>query len=146
MSIGSNIDPANYVPQCLQLLKKEFPSVSFSSIYETSPVGKMTGGKFWNLAARIESSLCMQDLREKLRAIEKHLGRVRIAGNKFAPRTIDIDILPQENYQQMAFIMIPLAEIVPFEKDPQTKKSFAELAREHVEEGKNFKKISVGLK
>lgn len=141
LSIGSNIRPEENIPKCLSSLRSLFPSVVYSSVYETNPVGNISGGKFWNLAARMESSLAREKLREKLRALEEKLGRVRMEGNKFAPRTIDIDILPQQSYQQMAFIMIPLAEIAPQEKDDETGKKFLELAQKFKEEAKTFRKI-----
>lgn len=52
---------------------------------------------------------------------------------------IDIDILPQQDYQHQAFIMIPLAEITPEEIDPETGKSFSDLAAPLQKEAANFK-------
>lgn len=99
--------------------------------------------KFWNYAAQIEFTGNRQDLTLRIREIEKLLGRQRDPRNKFAPRCIDIDILPQPDYQRQAFIVLPLAEIAPGEKDPETGKTFEELAGNFTAEKKSYKKIAV---
>jgi 2-amino-4-hydroxy-6-hydroxymethyldihydropteridine diphosphokinase len=140
LSIGSNIEPEKYVPEAFKLLKRDFPSIKLSSIYETEPVGPAGDQKFWNAAAVIQTEEATPELVIKMRKIEESLGRVRSA-NKYAPRTLDIDILPQEDYQNQAFIMIPLAEIAPQEKDPETGKSFLELALKLTKDSEKFRKI-----
>lgn len=128
LSIGSNIQPEKNVPAAIELLKKAFPVTKISSIYETDPVGPTGKDKFWNLVLAIRSGDPAEILIKKLRGIEEELGRAR-SENKYAPRTIDIDVLPQAGYQQQAFIMVPLAEIAPEEKDAESGKSFGELAK-----------------
>ena len=128
LSIGSNIDPAKNIPDCLKILKEKFNVLKISPVYETDPVGPAGNRKFWNLAVEIENVLERKILTEKLRRAERVLGRVRDVKNKFVPRTIDIDILPQPDYQNQGFIMIPLADIAPKAEDPETGKSFQELA------------------
>lgn len=144
LSLGSNIDPEENIPACLDLLKKEFSIQKVSSVYETEPVGPAGNQKFWNLALSLESDLARKVLTANLRRIEETLGRKRNPVDKFAPRTIDIDLLPQPDYQHQAFIMIPLAEIAPSEKDPETGKFFKELAKvlRHKEVGK-LRKVSL---
>ena len=126
LSIGSNIQPEKNVPACIVLLRKSFDVKKVSSVYETDPVGPAGDKKFWNLAAEIESVLPREKLIAEIRDLEEKLGRKR-GENKFAPRSIDIDLLPQPGYQEQGFIMIPLAEIAPPAVDPETGKSFAEL-------------------
>ena len=128
LSIGSNIEPELNVPACLKLLKEKFDHVKISPVYETDPVGPAGPQKFWNLAAEIKSDLGRKELTEKMREIEGALGRRRDPENKFAPRAIDIDILPQDDYQNQAFIMIPLADIAPEARDAKTGKTFEALA------------------
>jgi len=131
LSIGSNIDPKKYIKESKTLLKKSFPSAKFSSTYETEPVGTLSGqNKFWNLAAMLQTGLSGRLLSQELRKIEASLGRVRNPENRFAPRTIDLDLLPQPDYQTLGFIMVPLAELSPDTVDPQTKKTFLELSKE----------------
>lgn len=140
LSLGSNVDPAKNIPAAIELLKKKFPSAVFSSVYETDPVGPAGDRKFWNLAAGIETSLSSTELTKILREIEASQGRRREA-DKFAPRTLDIDVLPQDGYQKLAFIIIPLSEIAPEEKDPETGKTFLELAGSLKEDSKNWRKV-----
>lgn len=141
LSLGSNLQPEKYIPEAVKLLKESFTVLAVSSVYETDPVGPAGPNKFWNLAAAVKSEE-MDILKSKIRNVEFRLGRIR-SENKFAPRTIDIDILPQEDYQELAFIMIPLAEIAPREKDPSTGKSFSELAGLLKKEAEKFRRIEL---
>jgi 7,8-dihydro-6-hydroxymethylpterin-pyrophosphokinase len=65
--------------------------------------------------------------------IEVELGRKRTE-DKFAPRTMDIDIVLfddrscDDRYWEQAFVVIPLAEIYPTYKNPLTHESLAETA------------------
>ena len=142
LSLGSNIGPAENIPSCLELLKKNFHVLKISPVYETDPVGPAGPRQFWNLAVEIESSLNRKDLTEKLREVEALLDRGRDPQNKFAPRTIDIDILPQPDYQNQAFIMVPLADIAPDSRDPETGETFKSLAEKLREDAsKSMRKI-----
>jgi 2-amino-4-hydroxy-6-hydroxymethyldihydropteridine diphosphokinase len=140
LSIGSNIDPAKHIPAAVTLLKNTFPGILVSSAYETDPVGPAGPQKFWNLAAALQTDEKPEVLVQKFREIEKQLGRVR-SENKYAPRSLDIDVLPQEGYEEQAFIMIPLAEIRPEAKEMKSGKSFRELAEGLKDKAKNFRKI-----
>jgi len=140
LSIGSNIEPEKNIPACLTLLKTRYPSILFSQVYETDPIGPAGTAKFWNLAAVIATDDNAEGLREKLREIESQLGRVRSPHNRFLARVIDIDILPQPSYETQAFIMIPLAEIAPGAQDETTGKTFAELAEGLRSSASGFKK------
>ncbi len=128
LSLGSNIEPEKNIPACLKKLSALWPQIRFSTVYETDPVGPAGTQKFWNLAAELETQKTESELRADLREIEAGLGRVRVPGERFAPRTIDIDILPQADYQRQAFMMIPLAEIAPESVDKESGLSFKTLA------------------
>ncbi len=128
ISIGSNLEPEKNIPACLTLLKKEFEGIKRSSVYETDPVGPAGDKKFWNLVVQIQTPLDKKSLVEKMREIEKQLGRKREAANRFAARTIDLDLLPTPDYADQGFVIIPLAEMAPAERDPVSGKTFRELA------------------
>lgn len=140
LSLGSNIEPEKNIPAAIDLLIAKLKVTGVSSVYETDPVGPAGNKKFWDLAAAVETSLPLNELIQVLREIEADLGRKREA-DKFAPRTLDIDVLPQPGYQKLAFIVVPLAEIAPQEKDPETGKSFKDLAEGLKEETKNWRKV-----
>lgn len=135
LSIGSNIEPEKNIPAALKLLRRKFPSIRFSSIYETDPVGPAGSFQFWNLAAVIDANLDPKHLAEALRSIEEALGRRRDAKHKYAPRTLDIDILPQADYEKQAFIMIPLAEIARQNRDTKTGRTYGEIAEDLPKQG-----------
>ena len=135
LSIGSNVQPQKNIPACLEILKKKFSVKKISSIYETEPVGPAGNRKFWNLAVGLETGLDLKMLAATLRQIEETLGRKHDPADKFAARTIDLDILPQPGYQNQAFIMIPLAEIAGGQRDEETGKTFGEIAEGLTKQG-----------
>jgi 2-amino-4-hydroxy-6-hydroxymethyldihydropteridine diphosphokinase len=140
LSLGSNVRPEEHIPACIQKLRDQFEVLSVSSIYETEPVGPAGPDKFWNAAAAIRTVLAPETLISCLRELEASLGRKRSA-DKFAPRSIDIDVLPQPGYQEQAFIMIPLAEIAAEAKDPETGQTFGKLAEFFAKEKKSYRRI-----
>lgn len=131
LSIGSNIEPQRNIPSAIQWIRKNFRRRKISSVYETEPSGPAGQPKFWNLAVLFESDLDSKMLKTKLRRFEKKLGRIRKAGNRFAPRTIDLDLLPETltpAHRREDFIMIPLAEISPRAVDKTTRKTYRAIA------------------
>ena len=128
LSLGSNIRPEKNIPACLKLLSETFKVSDVSSIYETAPVGPAGKKIFWNAAVAIRWPGTKGLLAKKIRGLEKKLGRVRDPKNRFRARSIDIDILPQKDYEKFAFIMIPLAEIAPEKKDRKIRKTYRQMA------------------
>lgn len=141
LSLGSNIEPDNYMPACIKLLQNRFRVLNTSSFYETDPVDPAGFHPFWNAVVEIETSLSKDELVEALREIETKLGRRRDPQNKFKPRSIDIDVLPQPDYEKLGFIIVPLAEIAPDVTAGGQRKTFAALAEEWLQEGKGIRKI-----
>jgi len=141
ISIGSNINPEIHIPECIKRLRHEFKQLDISAIYETPPFGPAGDANFWNLACRIKTELTDQEIREKMHAIETDFGRKHNSQDKFAPRTLDLDVLPKEGYQKQAFVMVPLAEIDSDAIDSLSRKTFGELAALLEEDAKKFKKI-----
>jgi 2-amino-4-hydroxy-6-hydroxymethyldihydropteridine diphosphokinase len=94
-----------------------------SSVYRTAPWGKLDQPEFLNMAASIETSLPARDLLAFCLEIEREGGRER--GERWGPRTIDIDVLtygddaidepglqvPHPRIMDRAFVLAPLAEI-----------------------------------
>jgi len=82
--------------------------VTVSSFIETDPVGGPPGqGQYLNAAAILETSLEPQPLLETLLAIEQDFGRVRVAGEQNAPRTLDLDILLFQGYGPIGTFRLP---------------------------------------
>lgn len=139
--LGSNVEPEKNMPQARTRLKAAFSGILFSDFYETDPVGPTGPDKFWNAAAIIKTALSREEVSVLLKKIESDLGRTRFAENKFAPRTMDIDMLPSPDWQQQAFIMVPLAEVAPSITDPETGKTFGELAAECLEQTVGIRRL-----
>lgn len=123
--LGSNINPKENIQKALLLLTKEFNVCSQSSAWKTPPVG-VQGNDFINLAVEIKTKFDLSALKHQyIRPIEKRLGRIR-TDDKFAPRPIDIDIsifnqqVIDENIWDLAYLAIPLAEILPNFVNPAT--------------------------
>ncbi|MFA5857580.1 MAG: 2-amino-4-hydroxy-6-hydroxymethyldihydropteridine diphosphokinase [Elusimicrobiota bacterium] len=111
-----------------------------SSVYETSPVGKvLLQPAFLNIVIKISSLHAPQRLLKLCQAIEVRLGRLR--SQHWGPRMIDIDILFYDNLQvedenliiphpgavSRRFVLVPLGEIEPQFVHPITGKDINEL-------------------
>jgi 2-amino-4-hydroxy-6-hydroxymethyldihydropteridine diphosphokinase len=118
LSIGSNIEPEKNLPKAIQLLRDYGEIRATSSAWESRAVGS-NGPNFLNASVMFITPLGAPDLKERvIRPIEATLGRVRSA-DKFAPRTMDIDItlfdgaaLNNDSWAK-AFVIVPLAELLP---------------------------------
>ena len=98
-----------------------------SADYLTPPWGFKYQAPFVNLALLVETSLSPRDLLARCQAVELQLGRDRAHEKRWGPRTCDIDIiayddleidelgltLPHPRLFERAFVLRPLAEIVP---------------------------------
>jgi 2-amino-4-hydroxy-6-hydroxymethyldihydropteridine diphosphokinase len=125
IGIGSNIQPEANLPRALDLLCQEVRIERLSMVWETPPLG-LKGQNFLNAVVCIRTQLSVTLLKSLLlRPIEIKLGRVRTA-NKYAPRTIDLDILVYEcrlvdpAVWEQAFLAVPLAELIPDYTHPDT--------------------------
>lgn len=111
VGVGSNIEPEKNVRNALRLLSREFPIVGISTFYRTPAERQPEQPPFVNGVIEIETDLHAADLKTCLRQIENVLGRIRTE-DKFASRTIDLDIISSEEMQR-PFVAIPLHELAP---------------------------------
>jgi len=133
LSLGSNIEPEANLVKAIQLLRNQGGIEKISSVWESVSVGA-EGPNYLNACILFTTPLNQTDLKEQvLLPIEVGLGRQRTE-NKFAPRTMDIDIVIfdgrscDDRYWEQAFVVIPLAEIYPTYENPLTYESLAETA------------------
>ena len=98
-----------------------------SSDYATPPWGDEQQARFINACIEIETSLDPHALLFTLHRIEKKFGRDRAKETRWGPRTLDLDLiayddvsiqkpeltLPHPRLFERAFVLVPLAEIVP---------------------------------
>jgi 2-amino-4-hydroxy-6-hydroxymethyldihydropteridine diphosphokinase len=133
LNLGSNIQPELNFPQAIKLLRGYGKILKISSAWESEAVGS-DGPNYLNACVLFTTPLFLIELKEKvIHPIEAKLGRQR-SEDKYAPRTIDIDIILfddrscNDKFWTLAFVVIPLAELYPNFQNPLTKESIAETA------------------
>ncbi len=131
--LGSNIDPARNIRQGALLLTQLIKIKQASSIWITPAIGTH-GPDFYNAAVLGETNLSADGLKNTiLRPLEVKLGRIRTI-DKYAPRSMDLDVIIlndnilESRLWDTAFIMLPVAELVPERKHPVTGVLLRELA------------------
>ncbi|AMD01247.1 2-amino-4-hydroxy-6-hydroxymethyldihydropteridine diphosphokinase [Halomonas chromatireducens] len=139
-SIGSNIDREHHVRTCLDALASTFGSLAVSRVFESEPVGFEDGRNFFNLVVAFESDWMVGELQAWCKRLEFANGR-RKESPKFSPRTLDIDLLtvgdligehdgvelPRGEILQHAFVLQPLAELLPEARHPRDGRTYGEL-------------------
>ncbi|OEE34812.1 2-amino-4-hydroxy-6-hydroxymethyldihydropteridine diphosphokinase [Vibrio genomosp. F10 str. ZF-129] len=139
ISIGSNINREHHVTEALNTLEQHFSPLIVSPAYDCEPIG-FIGNNFLNLVVEIQCQLTVSELANLLRQIEDNNGRIR-EGDKFASRTLDLDILtyddeigcidgielPRGEITQNAFVLQPLADIAANHIHPITQQTYQEL-------------------
>lgn len=142
LCIGSNIgDRAKYLNSGLIELSNlpEVSVINRSHRYETEPVGEKGQQDFLNQVVEINCSLSPEDLLRAVKKIEIKIGRTETV--RWGPREIDIDILffdcrvvankdltiPHRDLSNRRFALVPLAEIAPDFKCPESGLTVAEM-------------------
>ncbi len=101
--------------------------IARSSDYRTPPWGVEDQAPFVNLCLRVATELTPHALLDRALGVERSLGRDRRNERRWGPRPVDIDILayddltldeprltlPHPRLFERAFVLVPLAEIVP---------------------------------
>lgn len=128
IALGANLgDPAVTVRAAFAALA-QLPHTTLlreSALYRTAPVGYAEQPEFINAAAAVDTQLAPEALLSALQSIEQTFGRVRTL--KDGPRTLDLDLLlygehvqqsehltlPHPRLHLRAFVLYPLADVVP---------------------------------
>ena len=143
LGIGSNIERERYIVAGLDAMARLFGDFDHSSVYDSAAVG-FEGQPFLNLVLCVETELELAELAKVLRAIELEHGRA-INAIRYSARQLDIDILtyddkvgleacvqlPRAEILYNAFVLQPLAEMVPDSVHPVAGKNYAQLWREY---------------
>jgi len=131
LGFGGNLeDPIKAIQHSIHLLEKnskvEFTKIS--SYYSTPPWGVEDQPSFINACAIAKTELKPKELLALTQSTEKAVGRKK--SYNWGPRLIDIDILyygdevimtenlilPHQEISRRAFVLVPLAEIMPERK------------------------------
>lgn len=94
IGLGSNLgDRKSTILRALEMLSgsKGIRLGTVSTLLETEPIGLRDQPRYMNCVAEIKTSLEPKALQDTCLQIEQRLGRVR--ASRWAPRTIDLDIL-----------------------------------------------------
>lgn len=127
VGLGSNISPrVTYLKKAVKGIEALGVAIdAVSSLYRTSPVGNENQNFFLNAVLSGATSLPAEAVMEGLLSVEKSLGRIR--GERWGPRTIDLDlllydriemesarlILPHPRMTERKFVLVPLLELAP---------------------------------
>jgi 2-amino-4-hydroxy-6-hydroxymethyldihydropteridine diphosphokinase len=130
LGLGGNVgDVRATLDEAVALLAdgKAVKLLARSSDYATPPWGVTDQPPFVNIAIAVETTLSPRALLDRALNVERALDRDRTRERRWGPRTIDIDLiayddlaleeprltLPHPRLFERAFVLVPLAEIVP---------------------------------
>jgi 2-amino-4-hydroxy-6-hydroxymethyldihydropteridine diphosphokinase len=130
LALGSNIgDRRTNIDHAIAFVSRlsDVRLLARSSDYRTPPWGLEDQPAFTNACIEVETTLTPQELFHQCQHIEQRLGRNRATEARWGPRIIDIDLLayddllldapeltlPHPRLFERAFVLVPLAEIVP---------------------------------
>lgn len=133
VGIGANLDdPQAQVRRALDELAS-LPQTTLkrvSALYRTPPMGPPGQPDYVNAVAELMTTLEAHALLDELQAIERAHHRVR--AERWGPRTLDLDLLlygdeviaderlqvPHPGVATRAFVLLPLADLVPAREIP----------------------------
>ncbi|WP_115717636.1 2-amino-4-hydroxy-6-hydroxymethyldihydropteridine diphosphokinase [Gallaecimonas mangrovi] len=137
-SLGSNVTPRQHLRLGLAALRQAFGRLECSPVFEAEPVG-FNGTNFLNMAVKAWTDWPIEEVLAWIKEVEYAHGRP-VNAKKYAPRTLDIDLLtygervsnspvvmPRPDILKLAFVLWPLAELVPNEILPGSNQSYSEL-------------------
>lgn len=142
IGVGSNIQPEENVVKAVAMLAADCRLLKISTFYLTEPTGRQDQPPFFNGVLEVETKRPPLELKfSVLRSIENKLGRNRTE-DKYAPRTIDLDILlygeevldegdlilPDPEITSRPFLAVPLGELAPEVTLPGSGKALKEIA------------------
>ena len=123
LALGSNLgDRERYLRDAIGGIPDV---VAVSPVYETEPVG--SSGRYLNAVVELDTELTPRELLEVCRRLEAAAGRVRDPDDRYAARTLDVDVLlvgdlvvdepdlevPHPRMWERGFVLIPLADLAP---------------------------------
>ncbi len=128
LGLGSNLgDKLGFITKAINSISrlKNVEITRTSSMITTKPYGKTDQPDFLNCVIELDTDLLPEELLQKCLDIETQFGRIR--GEKWGPRTIDIDLLlcedniinsellalPHPELHKREFVLTSLNELCP---------------------------------
>ena len=125
--------------------------VEESAVYQTEPVDYLDQDWFVNCAVKIETLLEPLDLLDRLKSIEREVGRTR-SSVRFGPRVLDLDIIfydelvmdhrmlaiPHPRMHKRRFVLKPLCDIDPHIYHPILRRTVQSLLEDLDETGQRI--------
>jgi len=154
LSLGSNIDAANNIRAAVKALRLRFDSLQLSPVYESEALG-FEGDNFLNLVAATDTDAALAEIADYLKSLEDALGRDR-SQPKFSGRSMDIDILfhgresgaaqglclPRAEITEHAYVLRPLADLLPESVHGPSGLSYASLWRRFDDPGQRLWQVA----
>jgi 2-amino-4-hydroxy-6-hydroxymethyldihydropteridine diphosphokinase len=142
LTLGSNVEAARNLPAGLAYLRPH-GLAAISGVYQTPAVGTRDGRPFLNAAVMLFTESPPAEFKlDVCRRIEIQLGRIRRPDDKWAPRTIDLDIalwddavltvlgspVPDPDIVRHLHVACPLADLAPDLVHPVDGRTLSEIA------------------
>lgn len=140
LALGTNLgDRPGNLRSAIAALPPAVMVLEQSPVYETLPWGVIDQPSFLNMVITGETDLPPHELLKELKELEARLGR--LPSFHYGPRKIDIDILfydnlildtpeltlPHPHLHERAFVLVPLADLIPELIHPVLGKTMREL-------------------
>lgn len=147
IALGTNLgERLDNLKNAVDSLPPEVRVIKASPVYETPPWGYLDQADFLNQVLEAETDLPPVELLAYLKIIEQKIGRT--TSFKYGPRLIDLDILfyddliletaslsiPHPKIQERAFVLVPLTDLNPDIRHPDSGKTMQELL-ENLDQG-----------
>jgi 2-amino-4-hydroxy-6-hydroxymethyldihydropteridine diphosphokinase len=136
LSIGSNLGDriSNLQTAVIEIASQIGKIKEISSIYESEPIGFNSTELFLNACIQVESYKNAFQILELIQEIEIKAGRVKSQNQEYISRVLDIDIVfynqetietqnlkvPHPFFQERLFVLLPMHDLNPDFKDPNT--------------------------
>lgn len=150
IALGANLGPREATLAAAARAIEAHPATSVfavSSYHETAavvpgdPAAAAGQPAYLNAAAGVRTMLTARALLEFLQAVEREHGRIREATDRWAARTLDLDLLlfddsvidepglrvPHPRMHDRVFVLAPLCEIAPEAHHPLCRRTIREL-------------------
>lgn len=128
VGLGGNVGDIEETLMEALLALEALPQTSIraqSRFYRSPPWGNTDQADFINAVVELRTRLAARVLLDYLLEVETRFGRVRGEGERWGPRTLDLDLLvfgeamidqpgmhlPHPRLHERAFVLVPLAEI-----------------------------------